>query len=98
MSVGVEIYQYQKGFVHAKTMVTDGKLAVVGTANLDYRSFDLNFEVAAFVYDTGVADQLKQSFMDDLSHSVRIDYGQWQQQSRLRRLGQKFARLVAPLL
>lgn len=98
MSAGVEIYRYQKGFVHAKTMVTDGKLAVVGTANLDYRSFDLNFEVAAFVYDTGVADELKQAFNDDLSNSERIDYHAWQNRSRAQRLGQKIARMVAPLL
>ncbi len=98
MSAGVEIYQYQKGFVHAKTMVTDEKLAVIGTANMDYRSFDLNFEVAAFVYDSDLADQLKQAFMDDLSQSERIDYDKWQQRSRIRRLGQKMARMVAPLL
>ena len=98
MGVGVQIYRYQKGFVHAKTMVTDGSLAVVGTANMDYRSFDLNFEVAAFVYDTGVADQLKQAFTDDLAHSERIDYNEWQQRSRIRRLAQKTARMVAPLL
>ncbi|WP_020605874.1 phospholipase D-like domain-containing protein [Spirosoma spitsbergense] len=98
MSVGVEIYLYQKGFVHAKTMVTDEKLAVVGTANMDYRSFDLNFEVAAFVYDTDLADQLKQAFIDDLSYSERIDYDRWRQRSRIRRLGQKIARMVAPLL
>ena len=98
MSVGVEIYQYQKGFVHAKTMVTDGKLAVIGTANMDYRSFDLNFEVVAFVYDTNLAGQLKQCFNDDLTHSERIDYGKWRQRSRIRRMGQKMARMVAPLL
>ncbi|MBO0936388.1 PLDc N-terminal domain-containing protein [Fibrella sp. HMF5335] len=98
MSVGVEIYQYQKGFVHAKTMVVDGSLAIVGTANLDYRSFDLNFEVAAFVYDSGVANELGRAFADDLTQAKRIDYGQWQQGSPVRRLARKMARMVAPLL
>lgn len=98
MSVGVEVYQYHKGFVHAKTMVVDGTLAIVGTANLDYRSFDLNFEVAAFVYDTGVAEQLGQAFLNDLAHSERIDYEQWQQQSPIQQLTRKIARMVAPLL
>src|SRR5690606_2031226 len=51
LKAGVEIYLYDKGFVHSKTMVTDGKIAMVGTANMDYRSFDLNFEVNAIVYD-----------------------------------------------
>jgi cardiolipin synthase len=45
MEAGVEIYQYQKGFIHAKTMVSDGQLSVIGTANMDNRSFELNFEV-----------------------------------------------------
>ena len=98
LRVGVEIYRYQKGFVHAKTMVLDGKLAVVGTANMDFRSFDLNFEVAAFVYDDAVAAQLSRAFHDDLSHSDRIDPDQWLARPRLQQLGQKTARMVAPLL
>ena len=52
LKAGVEIYLYGKGFVHAKTLVVDREIAIVGTANMDFRSFDLNFEVNAIVYDT----------------------------------------------
>ena len=55
LDAGVEIYLYQKGFVHAKTMVADGQLAIVGTANMDHRSFELNFEVNAMIYDNEIA-------------------------------------------
>jgi len=49
LKAGVEVYLYKKGFMHAKTMIIDGAISVVGTANMDYRSFDLNFEVNAIV-------------------------------------------------
>src|SRR5699024_1423694 len=51
LEVGAEVYIYQKGFLHAKTIVVDGKIASVGTANIDVRSFRLNFEVNAFLYN-----------------------------------------------
>jgi cardiolipin synthase len=98
LNAGVEIYRYRKGFVHAKTLVADGRLAAVGTANLDNRSFDMNFEVVAFVYDTALAGQLGRAFHEDLLHAERIVPQQWQARSRLRQLGEKVARLVSPLL
>jgi cardiolipin synthase len=66
MKSGVEIYLYQKGFIHAKTMVIDGSISVVGTANMDLRSFDLNFEVNAIVYAVEFAELLSRSFYNDL--------------------------------
>lgn len=63
LDAGVEIYLYQKGFVHAKTMVTDSKLFIVGTANMDYRSFELNFEVNAVVYDFALAKKCASCFL-----------------------------------
>src|SRR5690606_21274889 len=73
LNAGVEIYLYQKGFVHAKTLVVDKQLAVVGTANMDIRSFDLNFEVNALVYDWEIAEQLTQTFYNDIVDAVKID-------------------------
>lgn len=95
---GVEIYLYQKGFIHAKTMVTDQKIAMVGTANMDFRSFDLNFEVNAIVYDKGIATQLAQVFYNDLQHAEKIDRAAWDDRPLMRQLLQKAARLVSPLL
>ena len=56
---GVTIYYYERGFMHAKTVMVDGKMASVGSANLDYRSFKLNFEMNCFIYDPTVTDQLE---------------------------------------
>ncbi len=98
MEAGVEIYRYRKGFVHAKTIVADGQLAAIGTANMDYRSFDLNFEVSAFVYDADLAGQLRQAFNDDLNHADPIDYETWRARPVWKMLLQKAARMVSPLL
>lgn len=98
LKAGVEIYQYQKGFVHAKTMVTDKKVAIVGTANMDFRSFDLNFEVNAIVYDKEIAGQLTETFYNDLKDSTRIDALQWANRPLYRQLLEKAARLLSPLL
>lgn len=98
LKAGVEIYQYQKGFVHAKTMVTDQKMAIVGTANMDFRSFDLNFEVNAIVYDTEIASELTAIFYNDLKDSIRIDALQWANRPLYRQLLEKAARLLSPLL
>src|SRR5699024_6158040 len=56
LNAGAEVYIYQKGFLHAKTIIVDGKIASVGTANIDVRSFRLNFEVNAFLYDKGLSE------------------------------------------
>ncbi|HMY83703.1 MAG TPA: cardiolipin synthase [Saprospiraceae bacterium] len=98
LNAGVEIYLYNKGFIHAKTMITDEKIAIVGTANMDYRSFDLNFEVNAIVYDEEVARQLRNAFYEDISHSEKIDAAKWKSRSKFRQLLEKTARLLSPML
>ena len=98
LKAGVKIYLYQKGFVHAKTMVADGRISVVGTANMDYRSFDLNFEVNAIVYDEEIAIELRNAFMEDITHADLIDPEIWFARPRLKQLMEKTARLVSPLL
>jgi len=98
LKAGVEIYRYTKGFVHAKTLVSDGKVAIVGTANMDFRSFDLNFEVNAIVYDIETASQLRHVFYDDLKNAQKIDALEWASRSKFRQLMEKTARLVSPLL
>lgn len=98
LTAGVEIYLYQKGFVHAKSIVVDRKLAIVGTANMDIRSFDLNFEVNAIVYDKETADMLAEVFIEDISHATKIDPEEWNSRSMANQLLEKTARLVSPLL
>lgn len=98
LKAGVEIYRYQKGFVHAKTVVTDSKVAIVGTANMDYRSFDLNFEVNAIVYDEAVATELRSIFYEDLKGAEKIDPIAWDARPWYYEIVEKTARLVAPML
>ena len=98
LNAGIEIYQYTKGFVHAKTLVADKKIAIVGTANMDFRSFDLNFEVNAIVYDIDIAKELTEVFYEDLKDAERIDAAAWNTRSMYKQMLEKTARLVSPML
>ena len=98
LSAGVKIFLYQDGFVHAKTLVVDKKIAVIGTANMDIRSFDLNFEVNAIVYDDELATSLANVFNADIKDAVLVDTDAWLNRSISRKFVEKTARLVSPLL
>lgn len=98
LNAGAKIYLYQKGFVHAKTMVVDKKVSIVGTANMDIRSFDLNFEVNAIVYDEEIALELRQAFYEDLNNATIIDLQQWNERSNFTQILEKLAGLFSPLM
>jgi len=95
---GVEIFLYHKGFVHAKTMVVDDNLAIIGSANMDYRSFDLNFEINALVYGKEIAGQLESAFLNDLQESSKIDATHWLARPKYVHLWEKIVRLLSPFL
>lgn len=97
-STGVHIYVYEPGFLHAKTMVVDGKVATVGTSNFDVRSFRLNFEVNAFIYDESVAKTLQEQFNKDLADCKPATKRYFEKQSVWKKLKQSFSRLLAPIL
>ena len=98
LKAGVEIYLYRKGFVHSKTMVTDGKLFIVGTANMDRRSFDLNFEVNAVVYDADHAKNMRAIFFQDLGFAEQIDKEAWLNRKWYHQFPEKICRLFSPVL
>ena len=98
LRAGVEIYLYYKGFIHVKTMVVDDYLSIVGTANMDYRSFDLNFEVNAVVYGEKLAAQLRTTFFEDLEFAEKIEARTWRKRPMFKQLPEKIARLLSPLL
>jgi cardiolipin synthase A/B len=77
LEAGIEIYEYQAGLLHAKTMTVDGIWATIGSTNLDTRSFALNEEVNAVVYHNEVVGQLEKVFADDLTYSRKIHLGRW---------------------
>ena len=98
LAVGVEIYQYQKGFIHAKTVVSDGQLSVIGTANMDNRSFELNFEVNCVIYDSSTAEKMTAIFNQDLEDAVQINAEEWERRPLYKQLPEKLSRLFSPLL
>jgi cardiolipin synthase len=95
---GVKIYHYKKGFVHAKTVVSDSEISVVGTANMDIRSFDLNFEIMSVIYGKNFAAQLENAFLEDLKLCDEVSYNDWKQQGTFNRLTYSIARLVSSFL
>lgn len=98
LNAGVEIYLYKKGFIHAKTIVADDSIAMIGTANMDLRSFDLNFEVNAIVYDEDTAKELKNIFYSDLNDAEKIDSDVWKARPKWIQLLERIAKLVSPML
>ncbi|MBS9338456.1 cardiolipin synthase [Fructobacillus sp. M2-14] len=95
---GIKVYYYQNGFLHAKTMVVDDQLASVGSANFDFRSFKLNFEVNAFLYDQKVTETLAERYEHDIQQSVLQSEESFQKQSRWMTFRQYASRLLAPIL
>jgi cardiolipin synthase len=98
LCAGVDIYMYQKGFVHAKTLVADSSLSIIGTANMDYRSFELNFEVNVMLYDRTVAEKLRTVFFKDLEDADKIDKEEWCSRPAYKQLPEKVARLFSHVL
>ncbi len=98
LSSGVKIFRYKKGFVHAKTIVIDNNLSIVGSANMDYRSFDYNFEVNAIIYDPDFNNEIKHQFLKDLEESEQITQEEWENCPLRVRLKESIARLLSPIL
>lgn len=98
LMAGAEVYLYKKGFVHAKTIVADKRLSIIGTANMDIRSFELNFEVNAVVYNDKIGTEMADIFYDDVKYAEKIDKEQWLNRKWTQQIGEKFARLLSPVL
>ncbi|MUV38543.1 Major cardiolipin synthase ClsA [Lentibacillus sp. JNUCC-1] len=98
LKAGAKVYVYENGFVHAKTLVTDDAVASVGTANFDIRSFSLNFEVNAFLYDDQTARALRQAFEKDIHRSKQLTLEAYQQRSLTIKIKESISRLLSPVL
>jgi cardiolipin synthase len=81
-----------------KTLVVDDYISIVGTANMDYRSFDLNFEVNAVIYGDKLACELRKTFFHDLAHSEKIQPEVWSKRPVFKQMPERIARLLSPLL
>ena len=98
LNAGVKFYVYEKGFLHSKVVLMDDVVSSVGTANLDIRSFKLNFEVNAFLYDEDINSQLTDKFMEDLNECNEITLGGYNNRSNIVKIKESFSRLLSPIL
>ena len=98
LQYGVKVYTYEYGFLHAKTIVIDGVVSSVGTANFDVRSFKLNFECNAVIYDTDTSTALYKLFTEDLNYSLELTRELYLERGIIIRFKESICRLLAPLL
>ncbi|MBC1474681.1 cardiolipin synthase [Listeria grandensis] len=95
---GAKVYIYDNGFIHAKTLVVDGEIASVGTANMDFRSFRLNFEVNAFMYEKTIAQKLEDLFLQDILKSYQLTAELYAERSFWIKVKEAVSRLLSPIL
>ena len=73
LNINIKVYLYEKGFIHAKTIMADGAVCSIGTANMDIRSFKLNFKVKSFIYNSEFTKGLENSFKVDIKYCRQIN-------------------------
>ncbi|HBV88713.1 cardiolipin synthase [Desulfosporosinus sp.] len=98
LQAGVKIFKYMKGTLHAKILLIDNHIASVGSANMDLRSFFLDFEINAFIFDQSLTGQLIQNFKSDMEESKEVKLEEFQNRSAITRFKESCARLFSPLL
>ncbi|MDL2208527.1 cardiolipin synthase [Parabacteroides sp. OttesenSCG-928-O15] len=98
VKAGVKVYFYKPGFLHAKLIVVDDKVSAIGSANMDFRSFEHNFEINAYVYDEAFAREMHTIFRYDMQQSEHILPVRWLKRPISTRLAESFMRLFSPLL
>ncbi|MFV0390602.1 MAG: cardiolipin synthase [Paludibacteraceae bacterium] len=98
LNSGMRIYEHRTKFIHAKTMVSDNYLSVIGSANMDFRSFEASFEVNCYLYDEKLALRNKEIFLEDMEGCNEIIYDEWIKRPFWKRPIESFMRLFAPLM
>jgi len=98
MNAGVKVYFYNNGFIHSKTIVADDLISTIGSTNMDFRSFELHFEINSFVYDNDFAVEMREIYLKDLENSKEIQLSTWRKREKWKKFNESFARLFSPLL
>jgi cardiolipin synthase len=98
LRLGVRVYEYKVAILHAKCLVADDFVSVVGSTNLDFRSFHFNAECNLVILDDRTGAAMAESFRQDLANSTEIYVDAWRRRSAIHRLGDTLARCLAPLL
>ena len=95
---GGKVYLYTKGFIHSKIMTIDDKIASTGSANMDLRSFMLNFEINAFIYDKKIVERMNKDFFEDLNNSEELTLDEFSKRKLGKKVRESIARLFSPIL
>lgn len=98
LDLGVEVYKYNKGFIHSKLIVVDDEVVSTGTANFDYRSFYQNFEINVNIYEKDVAQSFRKIFFNDIKHSTRLLRSEYSKRSYYIKFKESVCRLLAPIM
>ena len=98
MDYGIEVYEYQKGFIHAKTFISDGKMATVGSVNLDYRSLYHHFECGCFMYDVPAIKEIEKDFESIVKDSSLMTKETYKRIPAIRRALGRVFRIFSPLI
>jgi len=98
LSAGVKGYEYTKGFIHCKTLMIDSKICAVGTANMDVRSFKINFETHAFIEDESITKEMEAEFYSDMADCNELTVEEYEKRPRRVKIREAISRLFSPLL
>ena len=98
LKANVKIFFYQKGFLHAKTLLVDDEITSIGSTNFDIRSFEQNFEINAFIYDKEFNKRYSEVFMRDIKDCKRISLKSWNRRGIFHKTVESLARLFSPVL
>jgi cardiolipin synthase A/B len=98
VAAGVRVFLYQKGYLHAKTISIDAEICSIGSANIDIRSFSINYEINAVLYSKRLAKELELDFERDLVHCTEFDATEYQNRNAAVRFRDSVARVFSPLL
>lgn len=98
LRAGIRVFVYEAGFLHSKCAVADDDWCTIGSSNMDQRSFDNNFEINAFVYDEGVAKQVREQFFKDAKHCRELNLKEWKRRPFYKKCMESVTRIVSPVL
>ena len=98
LDAGVNIYLFERGFNHSKVLSIDGEYCIIGSANMDNRSFMHNFEVTSVIFDRECAKVIDNKFNEDLKRCRKVEAAQWNRRPYITKVAESAARLVSPLL
>ena len=95
LSHGVRIFEYTPGFLHSKLLVADGEMAVTGTVNMDYRSFQLHYECGVLLYGMSAVEHILRDIKATLEQCREIELPRWRRRSIFRRLAESVLRILS---